>query len=156
MITCKNNYGEIVTIPREKFQFRPSVYGIIRNSGKICICKTKSNGKIWFPGGGVDRGEKRTDALLREIKEETGLQNVQIGSLIGSFENFFYRQPTDEAMHAFLFFYECATAEWDLYSNDNVNDDEATDFQWIEISQLKKEDLSDLNEELFRMICSLE
>lgn len=155
IITCNDNYGKKVTIAREKFQFRPSVYGIIRNSGKICICKTKSTGKIWFPGGGIDRGESRMTALRREIKEETGLADVQIGNLIGSFENFFYRQPTDEAMHAFLFFYECATDEWDLYGNDKVNDGEATDFQWIEMNQLRKKDLTDLNEELFQMIRSI-
>lgn len=156
MITCKNNFGEMVTLPKEKFQFRPSIYGIIKNSGKICVCRNKSNGKIWFPGGGIDKGEKMTEALLREIKEEAGLQNVQIGNLLGTFENFFYYQPTDEAMHAFLFFYECSTEEIALLSDDLVNDEEARGFHWINISQFEKDDLGDLNEELFKIINSLQ
>lgn len=69
MITCKNNLCEIVTLPKEKFQFRPSVYGIKKNSRRICVCRNKSNGKIWFPCGGIDKGEKMAEALLREIKE---------------------------------------------------------------------------------------
>ena len=155
MIKCKNNFGENVSLKKEKFKFRPSVYGIIRNQDKICICKNKSNGKIWFPGGGIDIGESITKALLREIDEEAGLKNIKIGRLLGSFENFFYYQPKDEAMHAFLFFYECLTDDKILNTNEQINDDEATDFQWIAINQLRKEDFIDLNEEIFNLLKSL-
>lgn len=155
MITCKNNYGELVTLPEEKFKFRPSVYGFIKNAGKICICRNKSNGKIWFPGGGINRGEKRVNALLREIDEETGLKNITVGKLVGSLENFFYYQPTDEAMHAFLFFYECSTDETDLLSNDQIDDDEAMNLQWFDIEEIRKEDFGDLNEELHCLLNSL-
>jgi 8-oxo-dGTP pyrophosphatase MutT (NUDIX family) len=155
MITCKNNYGELVTLPKEKFQFRPSIYGIIKNSNKICICRNKSNGKIWFPGGGINKGEKQYEALLREIEEETGLKQIKVGKLLGLFENFFYYQPTDEAMHAFLFFYECSTDETNLFSNEQVDDEESRDFQWVEVNQIQKEDLGDLNEELFNVLNSL-
>lgn len=142
-------------MPKEKFHFRPSVFGIIKNSKKICICRNQSNGKIWFPGGGIEIGEKMTEALLREIKEETGLKNVHIGNLLGTFENFFYYQPTDEAMHAFLFFYECSTDELALLPDDLVNDNEARGFRWIDTDKLKKEDLGDLPEELFKLLGSL-
>ena len=113
------------------------------------------NGKIWFPGGGIDLGESRMGALLREIQEETGLMNVQVGRLLGSYENFFYCQPTDEAMHAFLFFYECTTSDTVLKRNDQVDDGEMQDLEWIAIDQLNKEDIGDLNEEIFAMIKSL-
>jgi 8-oxo-dGTP diphosphatase len=156
MITCKNNYGELVTLPKEKFVFRPSVYGIIRNDDKICICKNKSNNKIWFPGGGIDIGETRKEALVREIKEEAGLENVQVGKLLGAFESFFYYQPKDIAMQAFLFFYECFAQETILKTNDEIDDDEAIDFQWISIDKLKKDDLGDFKEEIFTILASLD
>lgn len=155
MITCKNNFGGIVQLPEEKFQFRPSVYGIIRNAGEICVCKTRSTEKIWFPGGGVDRGESLVAGLQREIKEETGLEDIEIGRLLGVFENFFYFQPTDEAMQAFLFFYECFTSERNLLSDEEVDDPEAHDFRWMRVDQIRAEDLADLNEEVFKLIHSL-
>ena len=155
LITCKNNFGEIVTIPREKFKFRPSVYGFVRNKGKMCVCKLQSTGKIWFPGGGIEVGERREEALLREIKEEAGLRDVRVKKLQGVLENFFYYQPTDEAMQAYLFFYECEAEESALNSNEMVDDEEATDFEWVEIDQIRKEDLADLNEEIFEMLKGL-
>lgn len=139
-------------LPREKFKFRPSVYGLIRNGNKICVCRNKSNGKCWFPGGGIELGESLRDALLREIDEETGLPDVQIGRQVGVLENFFYYGPTDEAMHAFLIFYECSSEQTALKSNDEVQDDEARDFQWLEIAQLTKDDFSDLQDEMMDLL----
>ena len=150
MISCKNNYGQLGILPKEKFKFRPSVYGIIRHADKICICKLKSNGKIWFTGGGIDPGETREAALLREIDEETGLKNITVGRLLGSFENFFCYQPEDWAMHAFLFFYECHAHDTVFRENDKLDDE--YDFQWIDANRIKKEELADLNEEIFNLL----
>lgn len=152
MITCKNNFGEVVTLPKEKFKFRPSVYGIIRNGGKVCVCNIKSTDKFWFPGGGIDVGESREEALTREIVEETGLKNVKIGKLLDVFENFYYYQPTDNAMHAYLFFYECETDEVVFQDEDKIQDDEANHFRWIEAKEIKKDDLTDLNEQIFELL----
>jgi 8-oxo-dGTP diphosphatase len=152
MIECVNHRGEKVQIPKDKFRFRPSVYGVIRNGNKICICRNKSSGHYWFPGGAIERGESMKEALLREIEEETGLAGVKIGRQIGAFENFFYYGPTDEAMQAFLFFMECETSEWKVKENEKILDAEATDFQWVEIASLKKDDFSDLKEEIFSML----
>lgn len=142
-------------LPKEKFRFRPSVYGIIRNGDKICICTNKGNGKYWFPGGGINVCELRKDALLREIDEETGLKNVQIGPLVGSHENFYYYEPTDEASHYYLFFYECQTNEVTLKTNEEIDDDEVINVKWVSISELKKDDFSGLNDEIFGMIQAL-
>jgi 8-oxo-dGTP diphosphatase len=143
MITCKNNYGDLVSLPNEKFIFRPSVYGIIRNNDKICICRNRSNGKIWFPGGGIEPEETIEMALLREIREETGLENIQIGQVLGSFENYFYYQPEDLAMRAILTFYECFTAEEALFKDDQIDDKEAMNLQWIRKDQIPGNELSD-------------
>lgn len=102
-IKCKNNFDRIVELPKDKFVFRPSAYGIILDDDKAVFMENKSNGKLWFPGGGVEIGETLEDALKREIMEETGLK-VEVGEMILFKENFFYYEPLDEAYHAFLFF----------------------------------------------------
>lgn len=156
-IKCRNHLGEMVDVNIDKLKFRPSVYGIIRNKeGEICVCTVTDSNKMWFPGGGIDVGESRIKALFREIDEEAGLKNLKIKRELGCFENFFYDQPNDKAMHAYLWFYECETDDLKLKSNDQVDDDGATkDFKWIAIEEIRKEDLTDLNEEVFALLQSL-
>ena len=105
-INCLNNFGNYEDIPVGKFIFRPSAYGFVVNDNQIITLTNKSNGKLWFPGGGIEVGEKLEDGLIREILEETGLK-VKINKLVLVKENFFYYKPLDEAYHAFLFFYLC-------------------------------------------------
>lgn len=56
--------------PRET---RPSVKAIIFKDGKLAMFKSEKFGEYNFPGGGVDAGETHLDALVREVREETGL-----------------------------------------------------------------------------------
>jgi len=57
-----------------------SVGGLIENNeGKILMIKSPDRG--WeIPGGQVEAGEALTDALKREIKEETGI-DIEVGNL---------------------------------------------------------------------------
>lgn len=148
IIKCKTNSGEIVEIPLEKFFFRPSAYGFIVKNGKVLVMRNKSNGKIWFPGGGTEMHERLEEGLKREIKEETGLE-VEVAELMLAKENFFYYQPLDEAYHAFLFFYLCRPLTDKIVADQDVDDFESEKPRWVKIGDIKKEDISDLEEEIF-------
>lgn len=154
LIKCKNNFDQIVEFPSEKFIFRPSVYGMIINNNKIVVLRNKSNNKLWFPGGGLEINEKLKEGLTREICEETGL-SVEIKELLLFKENFFYYQPTDEAYHAFLFFYLCYPIGDTLIFKPTDLTEESIDPKWVDISELKKEDISDLSEDLFKVLQKL-
>jgi ADP-ribose pyrophosphatase YjhB (NUDIX family) len=54
----------------------PSVEAIIVRDGKLLFLRRKNEpakGHWWFPGGRIRIGESIEEALLREVKEETGL-----------------------------------------------------------------------------------
>lgn len=142
-------------LPVEKFNFRPSVYGIIKNGDEYCICRNKSNGKIWFPGGAVEKGESLKEALLREIEEEAGLKDVQVGQFLGYCENYFYYEPGDEAMQAYLFFFACTTENSRLNTNSEIDDREVTDFTWVSKDEIRTNDISGKGSEIMAMIQSL-
>ena len=57
---------------------RIGAYAIITDdAGRILLCRIAAGypeaGKWTLPGGGVDHGEHPDDAVLREVREETGL-----------------------------------------------------------------------------------
>jgi ADP-ribose pyrophosphatase YjhB (NUDIX family) len=62
---------------------RLRVAAVITRRRKILLVKHRKSGLEYFmlPGGGVLRGESMTEALSREVEEETGLQ-VQAGKLL--------------------------------------------------------------------------
>jgi len=64
-------------------QFTIGVFGIILNSaGNILLCH-RTDIDFWnLPGGGVDTHETPWNAVLREIKEETGLE-AKVNRLLG-------------------------------------------------------------------------
>lgn len=55
-----------------------AVVAIIRDGDKfLCIKRAAdilAGGQICFPGGGIEPGESETEAVVREIREEVGLQ----------------------------------------------------------------------------------
>ncbi len=52
---------------------------IINNDGYILSCERSDIKGAWqIPQGGIDNGESEEDALIREIKEETGLKDISI------------------------------------------------------------------------------
>jgi 8-oxo-dGTP diphosphatase len=63
-----------------------AVAALIEDAGRMLMGRrsrhSASPGKWSFPAGFVDRGERVEDALVREVREETGLE-VRIEGLLG-------------------------------------------------------------------------
>ena len=56
--------------------YRPSARGIIVKDGKVAMVHSAMYDYYKFPGGGIEDGEKPIEAMIREVKEESGLEVI--------------------------------------------------------------------------------
>jgi 8-oxo-dGTP diphosphatase len=88
------------------------VVGLVTTEdGKVLLGKRHQpqtpeiHGKWEFPGGGIDYGESQEEALVRELREETGLE-VEIKRLLPKvFSNVW--NWTKDAYQVIILAYEC-------------------------------------------------
>ena len=62
--------------------------GVCFKEGKILLCRAKGGSTTYLPGGHIEFGETGRQALVREVKEELGL-DAQTGKFLGVVENVF-------------------------------------------------------------------
>jgi 8-oxo-dGTP diphosphatase len=64
------------------------VAAVIRRDARYLVCRRpldKRHGGLWeFPGGKVQDGETRADALRRELTEELDLETTELGAVLYS------------------------------------------------------------------------
>ena len=116
---------------------------IFNPENKVLICKSsKWNNKYVIPGGHIEYGEKMEDALIREIKEETGLDIHGI-KLISIQESVL--SETFNGNRHFLFIdYICRTDT----SNITLNE-EAEEYAWVDLKDILTYDLGGFTREFF-------
>ena len=62
--------------------------GVCISDGRILLCKAKGGSTTYLPGGHIEFGETGRQALVREMKEESG-KAVTTGRFLGVVENSF-------------------------------------------------------------------
>ena len=75
MIQYLKQIGELNSIKNKRV--RTALRGVILRNDNILLLRT-SKGDLKFPGGGLEANETYEEALIREIREETGYVNVTI------------------------------------------------------------------------------
>ncbi|MBS4218792.1 NUDIX hydrolase [Bacillus sp. FJAT-49711] len=105
-----------------------AVGGIVEDEeGNILLVKTRDGGWV-YPGGQVEIGENLIDALIREIKEESGIDTA-VSYLIGVHSNTrihkWYDGVTDVPTKV-MFDYVCKPVGGELGISD-----ETTDSRWV-------------------------
>lgn len=64
-----------------------AVSAVVRNEhGQVLMIHRTDNDMCSIPGGGMEFGETPAQAVIREVKEETGI-NVTVTGLVGIFSN---------------------------------------------------------------------
>ena len=105
-IECVDLHGEIHSVDIAKLAWRPSAYAIVIKDGSLLL--TPQNNGYDLPGGGVEFGEMPEQAVIREVKEETGIDVIK-PSLLKVASNFFTFPVNGESKYfqSILLYYVC-------------------------------------------------
>lgn len=150
-VKCITLHGQYKTVDAETLILRASAYGVVLYRGQVLLTQMKSTLKYYLPGGGSRLGETLEAAVIREVREETGIM-IRVHKLLYFQEDFFYYDPFDEAYHSLLFYYECSPLTFDILPDDQVHDQEATHPQWKSISNLQPENFQNHGEMILSLV----
>lgn len=112
-VICHDVYGNEHETLTSQLQWRPATYGIVIRDDKVLLLK-QFGSKYDLPGGGVELGEDPKAAVVREVKEETGIGVVH-PVLLGIESTLFRAAHSDnKSYHSLLFYYSCDYAGGDI------------------------------------------
>lgn len=138
-----NNYGhKDIVVP----------IALIVKDGKFLIQKRndphrpKFHGKWEFPGGGIDSQETMEEALVREVREETGY-TVKVSSRIEYIHQAGGSSPSS-SYRVFIFPHLCEIES----GVETLSELEALELRWVTLEEAYKLDLLGDNEKLLRNI----
>lgn len=104
-VICKDVDLNEYEVPVNELHWRPSAYGIVIKDN--CVLLSRQFKRYDLPGGGVDLGEPIENAVIREVKEETGI-DVDVPRIVGV-ENSFFKSAhgNNNSYHSVLLYFVC-------------------------------------------------
>lgn len=127
-----------IKIKTEDLKFKFRVSAIIINNDKLLVNKYGED-SYCLPGGYVKLGEKSEEAIIREIKEETGI-DFRVIRLAGITENFF-ENLRHEKTHGIDFYYylEANNKDLDKLDMNYVEDGNINHhYSWISLNKIEE------------------
>ena len=124
----------------EKFNYR--VCAMIISEGKILAMHDERSPYFYLPGGRVSMGETAEDAVIREVREELGI-NAKITRPLWFNQAFFTEDVDNLRYHELCIYFLMDISETDLLSRGDkfttTEGDRTHTFQWLEFGSLKDE-----------------
>lgn len=114
------------------------VGAVVRKGSQVLLIRRAnppSQGRWSLPGGALELGEKLTQAVAREVKEETGL-DVRVGELLEVLESVFPDTAGRVEYHYILFDYVCWAGEQPARAASD-----ALELAWFGLAECQRLDL---------------
>ncbi|MER6629283.1 NUDIX domain-containing protein [Streptomyces sp. NPDC000987] len=111
----------------------PAVVALVRDdAGRVLMVQRSDNGRWALPGGGHDVGESISDTVVREVREETGI-DVEVVGLTGIYTDpgHVMRYDDGEVRQQFSICFRARLTGGELRTSD-----ETTQVRWVDPADL--------------------
>ncbi|KAA3630177.1 MAG: NUDIX hydrolase [Bacteroidetes bacterium] len=102
---------------------------VLRNSKDEVLILKRTGGKWMLPGGRLENDESPKSGLLREIKEETGINECEVRGVLNV--------GLSESKNTFLVTFSCYTEEEKI-----VLSSEHEEYKWVKVKDIDKHEFS--------------
>ena len=129
-------------------RFNIRIYGLLFRNGKVLLIDEVVKGRhiTKFPGGGLELGEGPIDCLVREFKEETGI-DVEVVKHVYTTD--FFQPSAFKAEDQIISIYyrvapiiELEDENFDVPFHQHESHEEIVGFRWVPVRELQPEDLT--------------
>ena len=130
-----------LTVKMESGTFNYRVCAIILHEAKLLATKGESTPYYFLPGGRVKLHEPAEKAIIREVREELGVEPKILRPLWLN-QGFFTEDVTGDRFHELCLYYLVDISETDLLSRGErfsmLESGRRYHYEWIPLSQLKE------------------
>lgn len=137
-----------IQIDNEEINFKCRANGIIIKNDKVLMCQINDNHFLCCPGGHIHLGENSQNAVLREVKEESGIDatNPQLISIV---ENFFENEQGKKYHEVSFYFMLDAFVPEEKLVNFALNENDEgeivhLEFKWVPLDKIEFYDIRPL------------
>jgi len=109
--------------------------GVCVVDGKLLLCKAKGGRTTYLPGGHIEFGETGREALVREMREETGVA-ASTGRFLGVVENKFMQHGKPHAEINLVYSMSIDARPGDVRAKEDW-----IEFEWVSLAELQKANL---------------
>lgn len=117
---------------------------IINDQKKILFVKSHKwkNNKLTVPGGHIELGESASHAIVREVKEETGLDVLPLRLLM--IQEAIYSNEFHKRRHFLFLDFVCKA----LSSEVRLDNNELQDYVWLDVDEIDEDSLEQFSRNL--------
>lgn len=108
--------------------------GVAIIDGEVLLCRAKGGKSSYLPGGHIEFGETAREALVREIREEMGVE-ATTGRFLGAVENSFMQHGRPHAEINLVFELKFAEKPEAAAKEDWI------EFEWVRLDELERANL---------------